>query len=95
MTDCETPDDETEPADDGAEPSSDEDISPEHYALGPGMVIMAWCEGDTESTIDDALRDGPGIVGEIAAEIAAERGLPADWLAQLGRLAEPPPEDES
>ena len=67
--------------------------SPEDAALGRMMAVMAWQEGDTTSTIDDALRDEPKIVGEIAAEIADERGLPRDWLAQLGRLAEPPDED--
>ena len=59
------------------------------------MVIMAWQEGDTSSMIDDALRDGPEIVGETATEIAAERGLPRGWLMQLQRLAEMPPEDET
>ena len=48
------------------------------------MAITTWRQGDTSSTIDDALRDGPGIVGAIAAEIAAERGLPQDWLTQIG-----------
>lgn len=81
--------------DDDTEPPPAEDISPEDFALGPMMEIMVWQEGDTESTIDDALRDGPGVVGEIAAEIAAERGLPADWLKQLGRLVEQPPRDDS
>lgn len=95
MTDFGTPDDGAAPPSDDDELPPDEDASPERYALGPMMEIMVWREGDTESTIDDALRDGPHIVGEIAAEIAAERGLPADWLAQLGRLAEPPSEDES
>lgn len=42
------------------------------------MVIMAWQAGDTTSTIDDVLRDGPRIVAEIAAEIAERRGVPAD-----------------
>ena len=37
------------------------------------VVIMAWREGDTTSAIDAALRDGPAIVGEIAAEVAEER----------------------
>lgn len=80
---------------DDSEPLPADDASPEHHAFGPLMEIMVWREGDTTSTIDDALRDGPGIVGEIAAEIARERGLPEDWLTQIGRLVEPPPEDES
>lgn len=86
MTDLEAPDDDAEP--------SQHDISPEDLALGPMMEIMVWREGDTVSTIDDALHDGPRIVGEIAAEIAAERGLPADWLKQLGSLVEQPPPDD-
>ena len=49
-------------------------------------------EGDTQTTIDDALEDGPEIVGEIAAEIADERGLPRDWLAHIGNALEPPPQ---
>lgn len=81
------------PEDDTELPPDDE-ISPEDLALGPMMEVMVWREGDTTSTIDDALRDGPGVVGEIAAEIAAERGLPADWLSQLGRLVEQPAPDE-
>ena len=86
MADLEVPDDD-------AEQPSDE-TSPDGLALGPMMEIMVWREGDTESTIDDALRDGPRVLGEIAAEIAAERGLPADWLKQLGRLVEQPPPDD-
>ena len=58
------------------------------------MVILAWREGDTTSTIDDAMRDGPRIVGEIAAEVAAERGLPADWLVQFGEALARPLLDE-
>ncbi|WP_423918574.1 hypothetical protein [Candidatus Poriferisodalis sp.] len=54
-------------------------------------VIMAWREGDTTSTIDDVLRDEPAIVGEIAAEVAAERGLPPDWLSRIGEVLAPPP----
>ena len=74
--------------------AEDVDASPADYALGPMMVVMAWREGDTASTIDDALRDGPANVGEIAAEVADARGLPRDWLKQLGHvLAEPPPAD--
>ena len=79
--------------DDPETPNEGDDASPADYALGPMMATMTWREGDTSSTIDDALRDGPGIVGELAVEIADERGLPRDWLAQLGRLAEPPDED--
>ena len=86
MTDS-VPKDDTETAND--------DMSSGDLAQGSMMVVMAWREGDTESTIDDALRDGPEIVGEIAAEIAAERGLPRGWLKQLQHLAEMPPEDET
>ena len=55
------------------------------------MAITTWRQGDTSSTIDDALRDGPGIVGEIADE----RGLLADWFKQIGRLAAPLAEDDA
>ena len=61
--------------------------------LGPVTVIMAWRQGDTTSTIDDGMRDGPRIVGEIAAEIAAERGLPRDWLTQIGKVLASSPRD--
>ena len=76
-------------------PAPADDTPPENLVLGPGMVIMVWQEGDTTSTIDDAIRDGPRIVGEIAAEVADERGLPRDWLTQIWRLAEPPADDAS
>ena len=59
-------------------PAPTDDTPPENLVLGPGMVIMVWLEGDMISTIDDALRDRPRIVGEIAAEIAERRGVPAD-----------------
>ncbi|WP_423923762.1 hypothetical protein [Candidatus Poriferisodalis sp.] len=59
------------------------------------MVILAWREGDTTATIDDALRDGPRIVGEIAAEVAEERGVPADWLSRIGEVLAVPPEANS
>ena len=65
----------------------------EVYVHDGMTVTMTHRDGDTTSTIDDALRDGPGIVGEIAADIAVERGLPADWLKQIGRLAAQPPQD--
>ena len=71
----------------------DDARSPVDLAQGTMMVIMAWREGDTTSTIDDALEDGPAIVGEIAAEIADERGLPEDWLKQIGRFAAQPTQD--
>ena len=76
-------------------PTPTDNTPPEDLALGPGMVIMAWREGDTTSTIEDALRDGPRIVGEIAAEIAERRDIPRGWLKQLHRLAEPPADDVS
>ena len=64
--------------------------------LGPVTVIMAWRQGDTTSTIDDGMRDGPAIVGEIAAEVADERGLPRDWLKHLGHiLVEPTADDQA
>ena len=69
--------------------------SPDDTAHAPFTAITAWRESDTTSTIDDALQDGPEIVGEIAAEIAAERGLPRDWLKQISRLAEPSAEDDT
>ncbi len=47
---------------------------------------MTWREGDTTSTIYDVLRDEPAIVSEIAAEC----GIPREWLTQIWRLAEPP-----
>ena len=60
------------------------------------MAITTWRQGDTSFTIDDALRNGPEIVGEIAAEIARERGLPEGWLKQLGHiLVEPPADDQA
>ena len=56
-------------------------------------VTMTYRDGDATSTIDDALREGPRIVGEIAAEIAAERGLPRDWLTQIGKVLASSPRD--
>lgn len=78
----------SDPNGDDSETSDEGDPSPEDAAPGPMMVIMAWQEGDTESTIDDALLDGPGIVGEIAADIAEDRKLPDGGLSQIG--TEPP-----
>ena len=86
----------TEPNSDHPEtPAEHDDAPPEDYALGPMMIVMAWRAGDTTSTIDDALRDGPRIVGEIAAEVAAERELPRDWLARFGAALAALPEDDS
>lgn len=76
-------------------PTPTDDTPPEDLVLGPGMVIMAWREGDTTSTIDDALRDGPRIVAETAAEVAERRGVPVDWMTQLWRLAAAHEEDAS
>ena len=56
-----------QPDHDPETPAEHQGASPEDYALGPMMVVMAWREGDIESTIDDAPRDGPRIVGELAA----------------------------
>ncbi|WP_420446783.1 hypothetical protein [Candidatus Poriferisodalis sp.] len=54
-----------------------------------GMTaVMIHRDGDTAATVDEALEDGPDVVGELAAQIAAERDLPEDWLSRLG--AEPP-----
>ena len=73
----------SDPNGDDSETSDEGDPSPEDAALGPVTVIMAWRQGDTTSTIDDALRDGPKVVGELAVEIAHERGLPDHWLSRL------------
>ena len=54
------------------------------------MAITTWRQGDTSSTIDDALRDGLRIIGQIVTEIADRHGVPRDWLKQIGRLLEPP-----
>ena len=62
------------------DPTREDDLTPEDNALGPTTVGMASRQGSTTSTIDDALRDGPKIVGAIAPEIAAECGLPRGWL---------------
>jgi len=74
-------------------PAENAEPSPADYALGPMMIVMAWREGDTESTINDAIRDGPAIVGEIAAEIADERGIPRGWLTQIGHILVEPREE--
>ncbi|MYG87318.1 MAG: hypothetical protein F4190_02150 [Acidimicrobiales bacterium] len=50
---------------------------------GGMTAIMVHRDGGTEATIDQALAEGPGVVGPIAAEIARQRGLPADWLSRL------------
>ena len=76
-----------------ADGMSDDDTSPPDCVLEAMMAIMARREGDTTSTIDDALRDGPAIVSEITAEIAAERWLPEDWLKQIGDVLVPPTQD--
>ena len=53
-----------------------------------GMTaVMVHRDGDTAATIDQALEDGPEVVGELAAEIASELGLPEDWLNRLGSEA--------
>ena len=59
-------------SEDHHEKPAEEDRSPADNALSPMMAIMAWREGDTTSTIDDALGEGSEIVDEIAVEIAAE-----------------------
>ncbi len=56
---------------------------------------MAHRDGDTEATIDSAIADGRRFLEEVAAEIAAERGLPDDWLDRLGKYALPEPQPPS
>ena len=54
-----------------------------------GMTaVMIHRDRDTTATIDEAFEDGPEVVGELAAQIAKERSLPADWLSRFG--IEPP-----
>ena len=55
-------------------------------------AVMIHRDGDTEATIDEALEEGPEIVGEMAAEIADERGSPGDWLPRLGDDSGPNPQ---
>ena len=40
------------------------------------MSALTHWDGDTSATIDDALVDGTNLIEELAAEIAAEQGLP-------------------
>ena len=55
-----------------------------------GMTVaMTHREGDTTATIDEALVDGTNLIEDLAAEIAAEQGLPPDWLGRVA--AEGPP----
>ncbi|WP_419921930.1 hypothetical protein [Candidatus Poriferisodalis sp.] len=57
-----------------------------------GMTVaMTHRESDATATIDDALVDGTELVEEMAAEIAAERRLPPDWLGWLIIEDQPPP----
>ena len=56
---------------------TNDDLSSADDALG-GMVVMTWRQRHTTSTIEDAIREEPGIVGETADAISAERGLPRD-----------------
>ena len=54
-----------------------------------GMTaVMIHRGGDAAATIDEAFEDGPEVVEELAAQIAKERSLPADWLSRFG--IEPP-----
>ena len=53
------------------------------YAHDGMMSAMAHRDGDTAATVGEALAEA-SVVEAIAAEIATERGLPAEWLSQLG-----------
>ena len=53
------------------------------------MSAMTHCDGDTTATIEEALVDGTNLIEDLAAEIAAEQGLPHDWLGRVA--AEGPP----
>ena len=54
-----------------------------------GMTaVMIHRDGDATATVDEALEEGPEVVEKLAAQIAAERDLPEDWLSRLE--AEPP-----
>ena len=56
-----------------------------------GMTaVMIHRDGDTTAMIDGALGEGPEVVGQMVAQIARERNLPAGWLSRVG--AEPPTE---
>ena len=54
------------------------------YMHGEMTAVMVHETDDATSTIDDALDEGTGVVGELAAEIGSERGLRDDWLSQIG-----------
>lgn len=54
------------------------------YVRDGMTAIMVHPDGDTTATIDQALEDETGVVGEMAAEIGSERGLPEDWLRRVG-----------
>ena len=78
----------SEPEDNAKTPG--DDASPADRALIDATDTMTHRHGDTAATIDQALEDGPEVVGELAAEIAVENGLSDDWLAQLGGDSPPP-----
>ena len=63
-------------------------VSAKVYVHDGMMSAMAHRGGDTMATIDEALVDGTNLIEELAAEIAAERGLPEDWLSRLCSTAQ-------
>ena len=58
------------------------------YAHDGMTAVMIHRDGDATATVDEALGEGPEVVEKLAAQIAAERDLPDDWLSRLE--AEPP-----
>ena len=47
-------------------------------------TVMIHRDGDTTATVDEALEEGPALVGELATQIAEKRNLPEDWLSLVG-----------
>ena len=63
-----------------------------HVYVHDGMMVaLTHRDEDTTATVDGALVEGSEIVERLAAEIAEEKGLPEDWLAQLGDDVPPLP----
>ena len=65
------------------------------WVHGDMTAVMVHREGDTEATVDSAIADGRKVLDELAAEIAAERGLPAGWLDRFGSYVVPEPQPPS
>ena len=62
------------------------------WVNGDMTAVLVHRDGDTEATVDSAIADGRKLLDELAAEIAAERGLSADWLdRRLLRVEDPLP----